>query len=207
MGSILGPYSVLTVRECIMRDDVNDLIVVAGYMSAWWGRNAQVKYVSEVVKSDDDIAILKLEKKFTFGRTVRPIRLSHEQVTEPHTIYGAMYATVGFVRAPWDVPGEPMPKNSFYEIKYATLMEGASKKNCSEIYKDVPVNETTMFCTYANATYCWGNLGSPTVVLFNEQLVQMGIVVRAYCDERYNPNLHKRIDSLEGWIRSNSEAV
>lgn len=206
MGSILGPRTVLTVRECLMRDDIHDLLVMGGYLSAWWGKNAQVKYVQEIVKSDFDLAILKLTKKFIFSRTIRPIKLTHQAVTVPHTAYGHMYGIVGFVRAPWDVPGEPMPKNAFYEIKYATLMTGIDKKICNEIYKDVPVNDTTMFCTYANTTYCWGNLGSPTVVMFREQVVQMGIVVRAYCDEQYNPNLHIRIDAFEGWIRSHSEA-
>lgn len=205
MGSIIDKQTILTAASVVdgIINKPFKLLVLAGRLNAWWGKDSQVQPASEIIQADPGLALVTLKNRLVFNKNVSPIKLTPFSTKEFQNNYGKDYGVFGIPRTGWDVPGQTLPKSSIYLMKVETAPDALD--TCEHTYPDYDFNDTTMTCTWANGTYAWGCLGSPTVgVDKKDELHQIAVVVKTTQSDTENYHFHQKIAPYGNWIRAHS---
>ncbi|KAK6617885.1 hypothetical protein RUM43_014114 [Polyplax serrata] len=207
MGSIVDSRHVLTAKRCYEKCDAADLLVLAGYYKAYWGRDSQVKKVKRIIRHEFEVTLLRLSSPLTFTDYVQPARFpnSGSKIMKFSDGYSDPFQVVGFFVDRFDVPGDYISKELFYNVKEDSSV---TFDDCKTNYTKMNLDEDKMFCILGNATYCWGGWGGPVIKMMetdNPFYLQIGVVVADNCTtDTTGPLLAARTDSYWDWIRGNS---
>lgn len=207
MGSIIDKKSVITAAQVVTKslNKPYTLLILAGRLNSWWGEGSQVQQATEIFVIDLGLALVSLKHGLTFNKNVSPIKIPEHIVPEAafKEVYGDNWAVFGVQRSSWDIPGEELPKTSIYLMKVES--KPASADECKFVYPDTDFNKTIMECTFANGSFNWGCLGSPTVAVTKKnRVVQIGIVVKTTLADTENFHFHLLLQYFHMWIRAHS---
>lgn len=222
MGSIIDESHILTARTCFTEVNIGSLLVIANYLSPYFGRNSQVKFIDKVINHPHQLSMVVLERPLEFGLGVGPIQqmTPREFLRFPLEEYGEDYYIAGFLLSKFTTRGESLLKTDLYTIGSEKVLKQFEclkriKKGKNEFYKKV-YDRTIMFCSAGESELCWTAVGSPTMMRVDGKYVQVGVVYGASCEanptksEKENkPELtvHVRVDKFLKWIQTNSFMV
>lgn len=205
LGSIVDKKTVITASEVVKLSlsAPSELLILAGYLSPYWGPDSQVKK-AEVIYALAEIAIITINDEFEFNNNVRPIKLPHDDHGHDFRAqYGNTAAVFGLQRTAIDSPGQYVLRGSIYSLSYETIPETINA--CLTSYRDQDFNSSTMFCTFANGSWSWGCLGSPSVMQDKlDRLFQVGVVIKTTVTDDESYHFHIRIAPFVHWIRAHS---
>uniref|UniRef100_A0A1I8NEJ2 Uncharacterized protein n=1 Tax=Musca domestica TaxID=7370 RepID=A0A1I8NEJ2_MUSDO len=197
-GSIISEYYILTAAHCVtygsppIKESTGSIIVKAG--STQLARGGQMLRVSKIIvhpdydDSENDIALVKLEKPLKFSETIKPISLAEEDPPE-----GASVTVSG-----WGNVRDGGLKSR--DLLFTTLT-AMSHKNCNELLGYAPISLLCLAHRSGNGA-CEGDSGGPAV--YNGKLVGVANVVYEACGSAY-PDGYARVSYYRDWIVLNAE--
>ncbi|KAL3254245.1 hypothetical protein MRX96_054275 [Rhipicephalus microplus] len=142
----------------------------------------------------NDIALLRVERSFTFTTRTRPICIS----LEPVDIFHKHVRVAG-----WGLLKQFGPSQ---KLLYYTSLRVLSDKVCLKKFASNGYNTTLQFCAHENTTdACEGDSGGPAIARAdNRRFLQVGIVsYGAGCVDEEVPGVYTRLDALVPWILDN----
>ncbi|XP_073831856.1 transmembrane protease serine 9-like [Musca autumnalis] len=197
-GSIISEYYVLTAAHCVasgsppVKKSPSSIIVKAG--STQLTRGGQMLRVAEIIvhpdydDSENDIALVKLEKPLKFSETVKPIALAIEDPPE-----GASIVISG-----WGNVREGGLKSK--DLLYTTLTAMSNEK-CNELLGYAPKSRICLAHRGGNGA-CDGDSGGPAV--YKGKLVGVTNVVYETCGSLY-PDGYASVAYYRDWIIENAK--
>ncbi|XP_053686932.1 serine protease SP24D-like [Sabethes cyaneus] len=190
-GSVIDSQWVLTAAHCILEGDQqvtpSKLEVLVGNSDL----NSGVKkfavsntFAHELYGNfENDIALIKIKKQFTFDETVQKIQLYTEELEESTTVIISGYGRIGTNQAASE------------QLKYNTMFV-VSRKDCSS---ETGLNQNGLIClnNEPNNGACNGDSGGPAV--YEGQLVGVANFVLSECGTRH-PDGYAKVASYVDWI-------
>lgn len=216
-GTILNGYWVLTAAHCFSDDPVKGSIfpasmyqVHAGATLSYDTTAGQLYQVTKVemlgfkkAKIDglttyfDDIALISLEEKLDFSKTVQPIRIPTPQVFkffQPWEIFPDPCTTIG-----WGLLNENDPKAAVNALR-AVNLSIISNNQCRQMEPKLKLLDTQL-CTHdaeGKRDACFGDSGGPLLC----GGIQVGIVSFGEgCARPHRANMWTRVDKYYDWIK------
>ncbi|KAL1441899.1 hypothetical protein MTO96_008215 [Rhipicephalus appendiculatus] len=200
-GTILTQRNILTAAHCIKQNDTYPTRILAYY-------NSTEKFDGEFLRVDrmkvhpdfnetsfvNDIALLRVERSFTFTTRTRPICIS----LEPIDIFHKHVRVAGWGRLKQFGPSQ--------RLLYYTSLRVMSDEVCMRKFASNGYNTTLQFCAHEYTTdACDGDSGGPAIARAdNRRFLQVGIVsYGAGCADKEVPGVYTRLDALVPWILDN----
>lgn len=193
----LGEWRVSTAVDCVQDTDsgrvCSDEVVDLGFTE-----RIQHPFFS-LRSGNNDIALLKLEKKVPFTDFIRPICLPPPDLPEPKE--GTLMDIAG-----WGITEEG--KQSDYKLKVQIPM--LSNERCKQVYTNYSHVNPNQACAGGEdgKDACYGDSGGPLMTTFkkkdvldDDQWYQEGIIYRGIgCGRKNVPSLYTRISRYSKWI-------
>ncbi|XP_061398827.1 serine protease SP24D-like [Musca vetustissima] len=197
-GSIISENYILTAAHCVtsglppVKKSIASVIVKAG--STHLARGGQMLRISQIIvhpdydDSENDIALVKLEKPLKFGETIKPISLASQDPPEGASV---VIAGWGNVRE-----GGLKSKNLLY-----TTLTAISHEKCNALLGYSPKSRICLAPRGGNGA-CEGDSGGPAV--YNGELVGVTNVIYGDCGSEY-PDGYASVAYYRDWIILNSD--
>lgn len=208
MASILDQKTVITAEK-VMPPPIlerNALLVLAGSLSPWWGRESQVRRVHDIIFSNYEITLLTVTHPWVFNRIIAPIHLP-SQFHAVHTpIYGKDVIIYGIEIDEYQQLGGVVSKGTYFNPSLNTAVH-EHWRACEQLYLDLKIkfDKLVHYCIYPNDTFYHGALGSPAIGINKlGEIKLVGVIIRTSPDPGNRMSLIVKTSYLDQWIKVNS---
>ncbi|KAH7933427.1 hypothetical protein HPB49_012523 [Dermacentor silvarum] len=200
-GTIITKLHVLTAAHCLHINgaEVTSIDVVYGHVERLRGKRVKaLKKLGHpyynVLSHENDIAVIKVERPFPFGKYVRPVCV----LLEPVDITNTEALVAG-----WGRLAESGERTKYLHYTSLRLLP---HDVCKSVYFS-NYNHDVNYCAYKKDTdTCQGDSGGPLKIKTTTGIyVQVGIISHGIgCAQEGVPGVYTRVDAFASWL---TEAV